>query len=57
MSTVSKSVGAGSKASASAKRNDITGREKSAVLMTIGELANVSGYEIKPFVQDYWPYF
>lgn len=52
MSTVSKSVGAGSKASASAKRNDITGREKSAVLMTIGELANVSGYEIKPFVQE-----
>ena len=33
------------------KRRDVTGREKAAVLGTIGELANVSGSEIKPFVQ------
>lgn len=37
---------------APSKKHDITGREKAAVLGTIGELANVSGYGITPFVQE-----
>ena len=34
------------------KKHDISGREKAAALGTIGELAKVSGYSIKPFVQE-----
>jgi len=34
------------------KKHDISGREKAAALGTVGELAKVSGYSIKPFVQE-----
>jgi len=50
----SRVLGSSAQASTSSNsmRRDFTGREKAAALGTIGELAKVSGYGIKPFVQE-----